>query len=267
MGPEDHRWSKKTTWLHVSREACTQRADCPGCEFVLAARVQRRGTRRNDLPRRQVRVSKRDHSGPDLHRARAPGQQPHSRFSRPLRSQRDEPATCWLVTVADVKVTPKAGGLGRGSVGNGTSRSSKHQWDSREPSAIYMVPLYRRPRDAAGCQPVSPRGRRPRPRQPLSAKTGRHSAPIPLAQIIWLMIIFIRQADIVLTRWHMTQGIDPARVDRQTAHREDPGLCYYRADYPPTCTPEEIRNGLRSAVSQHHVPPSAAESGIWRELF
>ena len=35
MGPEDHRWSKETAWLHVSEEECTERADCPGCEFVL----------------------------------------------------------------------------------------------------------------------------------------------------------------------------------------------------------------------------------------
>lgn len=35
MGPEDHRWSKETAWLHVSGEECTERADCPGCEFVL----------------------------------------------------------------------------------------------------------------------------------------------------------------------------------------------------------------------------------------
>ncbi len=35
MGPEDHRWSKETAWLHVSGEECTERTDCPGCEFVL----------------------------------------------------------------------------------------------------------------------------------------------------------------------------------------------------------------------------------------
>ena len=35
MGPEDHRWSKETAWLHLSGEDCTERADCPGCEFVL----------------------------------------------------------------------------------------------------------------------------------------------------------------------------------------------------------------------------------------
>ena len=35
MGPEEHQWRKETAWQHVSREACTERADCPGCGFVL----------------------------------------------------------------------------------------------------------------------------------------------------------------------------------------------------------------------------------------
>ena len=35
MGPEDHRWSKETAWLHLGNEECTKLADCPGCEFVL----------------------------------------------------------------------------------------------------------------------------------------------------------------------------------------------------------------------------------------
>lgn len=35
MGPEDHRWSKETAWLHIGEEECTERADCPGCELVL----------------------------------------------------------------------------------------------------------------------------------------------------------------------------------------------------------------------------------------